>query len=94
MLICPGAVFLRSVTPRAKAKDGWLKEYPDRSVVDFHYYDVLTDFGASDPSRYTTGDGLDSHPSSAGQRRATLLFVPFLNRAVQRAGLSVQQAPA
>ncbi len=70
-----------------KAKDGWLRDYPRRNVVVFDYYDVLTDFGVSDLSRYPTGDGLDSHPSSEGQQSATALFVPFINRAVRRAGL-------
>jgi len=70
-----------------KAKDGWLKDYPHRNVVVFDYYDVLTDAGASDLSRYPTGDGLDSHPRGEGQQRATVQFVPFINRAVRRAGL-------
>ena len=69
------------------AKDGWLKDYRYRNIVVFDYYDVLTDFGVSDLSQYPTGDGLDSHPSSEGQLRATALFVPFVNRAVQRADL-------
>ena len=41
----------------------------------------------SDLLVYPTNDGLDSHPSSEGQRRAAEAFVPFLNRAVRRAGL-------
>ena len=73
-----------------KAKDGWLKDYPHRNVVVFDYYDVLTDSGVSDLSRYPTGDGLDSHPSSEGQQRATAQFVPFLNRAMHRAELITQ----
>ena len=73
-----------------KAKDGWLKDYPHRNVVVFDYYDVLTDAGASDLSRYPTADGFDSHPSSAGQQKATAQFIPFLNRAMHRAELITQ----
>jgi hypothetical protein len=71
------------------ATDGWLKDYPFKNVVVFNYYDVLTGYGESDLSRFPTGDdGLDSHPSAAGNARAAADFVPFLNRAVRRAGLS------
>jgi hypothetical protein len=70
-----------------KARDGWLKDYPHPNVVVFDYYDILTREGESDWSKYPTGDGSDSHPSSEGQRIATAKFIPFLNRAVRRAGL-------
>ncbi len=66
--------------------DGWLKDYPHRNVVVFDLYDVLTG-GASNLSRFPTGDGDDSHPSSAGTQQAAERFVGFLNRAVHRAGL-------
>lgn len=68
------------------SSDGWLKDYPLKNVVVFDYYDYLTDGGASNLSRYPTGDGSDSHPSSAGNARAARAFVPFLNRAVRRMG--------
>ncbi len=71
-----------------KSPDGWLKDYPHKNVVVFDYYDVLTDGGASNLSRYPTGGGRDSHPSRAGNEKAAAEFVPFLNRAVRRAGLS------
>ena len=66
--------------------DGWLKGYAQKNVVVFDLYDVLTG-GASNLSRYPTGDGDDSHPSSAGNQQAAERFVGFLNRAVHRAGL-------
>lgn len=66
--------------------DGWLAGYPHRNVVVFDLYDVLTG-GASNLSRFPTGDGDDSHPSSAGNQQAAERFVGFLNRAVHRAGL-------
>ena len=67
--------------------DGWLGESQPLNVVVFDYYDILTDGGASDSSRYPTGAGDDSHPSREGNERAAAAFVPFLNRAVRRAGL-------
>lgn len=71
-----------------KAEDGWLKGYPQKNVVVFDYYDILTDEGASNFLRYPTGaDGSDSHPSAAGNTKAAQAFVPFLNRAVRRAEL-------
>jgi lysophospholipase L1-like esterase len=66
--------------------DGWLAGYPHENVVVFDLYDVLTG-GASNLSRFPTGDGDDSHPSSAGNQQAAERFVGFLNRAVHRAGV-------
>ncbi len=71
-----------------KGKDGWLKGYRLKNVVVFDYYDVLTEHGESNLSCYATEGGKDSHPSSEGNRKAAEEFVPFLNRAVRRAGLS------
>lgn len=71
-----------------RAADGWLAGYPQKNVVVFDYYDVLTDQGASNLSRYPTLDGKDSHPAAEGNRKAAEAFVPFLNRAVRRFGLS------
>ncbi len=70
------------------ATNGWLKDYPLKNVVVFDYYNVLTDDGASNLSKYPTGGGFDSHPSSDGNQKATAAFIPFLNRALRRAGLS------
>ncbi len=71
------------------APDGWLKDYPHTNLVVFDYYHLLTDEGVSNFSRYPTGSaGGDSHPARAGNEKATRAFVPFLNRAVRRAGLS------
>jgi len=67
--------------------DGWLKDSGLTNVVVFDYYDILTDHGASDLSRYPTDDGHDSHPSHAGNEKAAEAFVPFLNRAVRRCGI-------
>ncbi len=70
-----------------KSPDGWLKDYPENNVVVFDYYHILTKEGESNYSMYTTGGGADSHPSSEGNKRAAAAFVPFINRAVRRAGL-------
>jgi hypothetical protein len=70
------------------APDGWLKDYPGKNVAVFDFYDILTDHGKSNFLVYPTGDGTDSHPSRAGNERAAAELVPFLNRAVRRAGLS------
>jgi hypothetical protein len=72
------------------AKDGWLKDSRLTNVVVFDYYDLLTDRGASNVSCYATGGGFDSHPSREGNEKAAAAFVPFLNRAVRRAGLVPQ----
>jgi hypothetical protein len=58
--------------------DGWLADRCPRNVVVFDYYGVLTDHGATNWSAYPTQAGRDSHPSSAGNRRAAEAFVPFL----------------
>jgi hypothetical protein len=71
----------------AKAPDGWLSDYSAPNVVVFDYFDVLTGSGGN-LSAYPTGNGLDSHPSSEGNQRAAQAFIPFLNRAVRRAGLA------
>ncbi|MCX5662679.1 MAG: hypothetical protein NTW19_23615 [Planctomycetota bacterium] len=70
------------------SKDGWLKDYPHKNVAVFDYYDELTDAGKSDLLAYPTRDGYDSHPSQAGNERAAKVFLPFIHRAVRRAGLS------
>lgn len=67
--------------------DGWLKDYPLKNVVVFDYYAQLTG-GDSNFLAYPSGDGTDSHPTTEGQQKAAKAFVPFINRAVRRAGLS------
>jgi len=83
-----GAALARAFNDWVKAEDGWLRDYPLTNVVVFDYYDLITAGGASNLSQFATGDGSDRHPSEEGNRRATEAFVPFVNRAVRRAGLS------
>jgi hypothetical protein len=83
-----GAALARSFNDWMKAEDGWLRGYPHTNIVVFDYYDVLTQGGESNLSRYATGDGSDSHPSSEGNQAAAQALVPFINRAARRAGLS------
>jgi hypothetical protein len=82
------AALAREFNGWLKATDGWLSGYPLENVVVFDYYDLLTGAGESDLSRYATRGGRDSHPSREGNTLAARAFVPFLNRAVRRAGLS------
>jgi len=70
------------------SRDGWLAGYPQRNVVVFDYFDVLTGHGRSNFLAYAAGDGTDAHPTRAGQEAAARELVPFLNRAVRRAGVS------
>jgi hypothetical protein len=67
--------------------DGWLADYPGKNVVVFDYYDLLTGKRRSNLSVYATAEGGDSHPSAEGHRVVSEELVPFLNRAVRRAGL-------
>ncbi len=67
---------------------GWLKDYPNHNVVAFDLFDVLTNHGKSDFLAYPTGDRTDSHPSGQGNQRVAAELVPFLNRAVRRAGMA------
>ena len=69
------------------SEDGWLNGYTGRNVAVFNYYQILTDGGESGLAAYPSGNGGDSHPNSKGNQRAAAEFVPFLNGAVQRAGL-------
>jgi hypothetical protein len=68
-------------------KAGWLKDYAGKNVVVFDLFDILTDYGPGDWSAYPTLAGKDSHPTRAGNEKATQAFVLFLNRAVHRMGL-------
>lgn len=71
-----------------KSPDGWLNGYPEKNVVVFDYYDVLTNKGESNFSLYGSKGNTDNHPSSEGNAKTADEFVPFLNQAVRRAGLS------
>lgn len=84
------AALARDLNNWIAAADGWLETYPLKNVAVFDYYDVLTGHGASDLLRFPTEvDGVqDSHPSREGNSKAASEFVPFLNRAIRRAGLS------
>jgi hypothetical protein len=71
-----------------KAENGWLKDYPHKNVVVFDYYDVLTGNGAIDFLKYPSGpNSNDNHPNQTGNAKAGAAYVPFLNKAVRRAGL-------
>jgi pyruvate/2-oxoglutarate dehydrogenase complex dihydrolipoamide acyltransferase (E2) component len=75
-------------------KDGWLAAYPLKNVVVFDYYDVLTDHGASNflvPLFANKDDKTDEHPNYDGNMSATDYFMPFIDRAVQHAGLVPEQ---
>jgi hypothetical protein len=87
------AAIARSFHEWVNAPEGWLSDYPLKNVAVFDYYDVLT-AGRSNLSAFPTGDGSDSHPSSHGNQLATQAFVPFLNRAVRRAGMLSTAAPS
>lgn len=83
----------RSFADWVVADDGWLRDYPLRNVAAFDLFDVLTDEGASDMLRYPSDDGYDAHPTGRGNRRAMEAFVPFLERAVQRAAIGELAIP-
>lgn len=71
-----------------KAESGWLKDYTAKNVVVFDHYDILTGNGKSNHCEYPTGsEGTNSHPSREGNELSAEAFVPFLNRAIRRAGL-------
>jgi hypothetical protein len=70
-----------------KSPDGWLKDYPEKNVVVFDFYDILTERGASNFSQYGSEGGTDNHPSREGNEKAAAEFVPFVNRAARRAGV-------
>ena len=75
-------------------RDGWLKDYPLKNVLVFDYYDVLTDRGQSNfltPLFANKIDNTDEHPNFDGNMSAADAFMPFINRAVQRAGLVAPQ---
>jgi hypothetical protein len=85
------AAFARRFDDWVTSPSGWLGGYQGTNVVVFDYYDVLTG-GASDVLAFPTGGGYDSHPASEGNSRAAEQFLPFLDRAVRRAGLATEAA--
>ncbi|WP_437725751.1 hypothetical protein [Sorangium sp. So ce861] len=78
----------RSFNNWVKSPEGWLSGYPEKNVVVFDYYDVLTNKGQSNFSQHGSEGNTDNHPSREGNERAADEFVPFLNQAVRRMGLS------
>lgn len=86
-LSVPQAELARAFNSWIRSPDGWLKDYPEKNVVVFDYYDVLTDRGASNFSLYGSEGGTDNHPSREGNEKAAAELVPFLNRAARRAGI-------
>ncbi|MDO8835493.1 MAG: SGNH/GDSL hydrolase family protein [Vicinamibacterales bacterium] len=64
--------------------DGWRRGYAGRNVTVFDLYGELTDGSPAGFSRYPSGDGTDSHPSSAGNARVAPMLVSFLNAAVRQ----------
>lgn len=80
--------YARELNTWVTSSDGWLQRGAPKNLAVFDLYGVLTDHGKSNFLTYPTGDGFDSHPSRAGNERVTAEFVPFLNRAVRRAGLT------
>ncbi|WP_437636682.1 hypothetical protein [Sorangium sp. So ce854] len=78
----------RSFNNWVKSPDGWLNGYPEKNLVVFDYYDVLTNKGESNFSQYGSEGGTDNHPSREGNEKAADEFVPFLNQAVRRMGFS------
>lgn len=67
----------------ADRENGWLADYPLANVAVFDFYDILTEDGQSNWSRFPTRDGQDSHPSLEGNVRAARAFMPFLSEAVR-----------
>jgi hypothetical protein len=76
-----------------KSPQGWLAGYAARNIVVFDYFDILTGDGRSNFLQFASRGGTDDHPSSAGQRIAAERFMPFLNRAVRRAGFDLPGTP-
>lgn len=88
------ATWARSFNDWVVGQDGWLKDYKLKNVVVFDYYGVLTGNGKSNLSIYASDDGTDSHPTAEGNREAAKAFLPLLNRAVRRAGLTADAKSA
>ena len=62
-------------------QNGWLKGYGLPNVAVFDYYDILTDNGQSNWSRYPSQGGYDSHPTEQGNEKAAKIFMTVLKEA-------------
>jgi hypothetical protein len=82
------AALARAFNNWVKSPDGWLNGYPEKNLVVFDYYDVLTNKGESNFSLNGSEGNTDNHPSSQGNAKVADELVPFLNQAVRRAGLA------
>lgn len=82
------ALLAREFNQWLAGEKGWLNNSGLTNVVVFDYFDILSGGGGSGLSLYPTADGYDSHPSREGNEKAAAALVPFLNRAVRRAGLN------
>ena len=59
-------------------KEEWLRGYTGRNVGVFDFYDIMTG-GKGDTLIYPTSP-TDNHPSPEGNRLATRVFVPFIEK--------------
>ncbi len=91
--LATSAALAREFNDWVASKSGWLADYPEKNVVVFDYYDILTGGRRSNLSVYATDDAQDSHPSAEGNAKAAEAFASFLNRAVRRAGLASGASP-
>ena len=82
------ANFAREFNTWLADRNGWLKDYTLTNVVVFDYYDILTGEGESNSAVYPSGPK-DDHPNGDGQKKAAEAFVPLVNRAARRAGLTL-----
>ena len=71
----------------AAAPHGWLAGFARVNIAVFDYFDLLTG-GTSNYLEFPSQGGTDNHPATEAQQLAAARFVPFLNRAVRRAGLA------
>jgi hypothetical protein len=86
--IARSAELARAFNTWAASTDGWLAGYPGQNLVVFDLYDLLTGEGQSNLLAYPTRGGTDSHAAREGNERVARALVPFLNRAVRRAGIA------
>ena len=80
------AAIAREFNTWLTAADGWLAGYPQRNIVVFDYFDLLTE-GRANFLQFASQGGTDNHPHTDAQRRAAPRFASLLNRAVRHAGL-------
>ena len=64
-------------------ESGWLSRYKQKNVVVFDYYDILTEKGQSNWTKFPTREGKNSHPNSEGNTKAATEFIGFINREVK-----------